>query len=91
MPGDLGFDPVGISSWANLGFIQEAEIKHSRLAMLGLAGCLVENIGFKFPGVESVFGSSTVRTDRFCWFPLVFLDDDLGRTCLSCTTWQSRR
>jgi hypothetical protein len=60
MAGDLGFDPLGFSSWVNLGFVQEAEIKHGRLAMLGLAGCFVESAGLKFPGVDTVFGTSTV-------------------------------
>jgi hypothetical protein len=68
MPGDLGFDPLSISSWVNLGFVQEAEIKHGRLAMLGLAGCFVETAGVKFPGVEKVFGTSTVsmHVDLLC-------------------------
>ena len=61
MAGDLGFDPLGFSSWVNLGFVQEAEIKHGRLAMLGLVGCFVESVGFKFPGADKVFGTSTVR------------------------------
>jgi hypothetical protein len=64
MAGDLGFDPLGFSSWVNLGFVQEAEIKHCRLAMLGLAGCFVESAGLKFPGVDKVFGTSTVSKLR---------------------------
>jgi hypothetical protein len=65
MAGDLGFDPLGFSSWVNLGFVQEAEIKHGRLAMLGLAGCFVESAGLKFPGVDQVFGTSTVSDEQF--------------------------
>jgi hypothetical protein len=64
MAGDLGFDPLGFSSWVNLGFVQEAEIKHGRLAMLGLVGCFVESVGFKFPGADKVFGTSTVSELR---------------------------
>ena len=63
MPGDLGFDPIGVSSWANQGFLQEAEIKHGRLAMLAVAGCFVETAGFKWPGMDKVYGASTVSVD----------------------------
>lgn len=39
MAGDVGFDPVGFSKTKdNLNYMREAEIKHSRLAMLGVVG-----------------------------------------------------
>ena len=94
LPGDLGFDPLGFSSWVNLGFVQEAEIKHGRLAMLGLAGCFVESAGLKFPGVEKVFGASTVSFAlELCFFFFKELKKrwTLDRMCSSCTTSLSRR
>ena len=41
IPGDMGFDPMGIGSWdvLNMNFLREAEIKHGRLAMLAALGC----------------------------------------------------
>mmetsp|Transcript_26093 Transcript_26093/g.38629 ORF Transcript_26093/g.38629 Transcript_26093/m.38629 type:complete len:319 (+) Transcript_26093:69-1025(+) len=39
MPGDVGFDPLGLAKNAKLlGIFREAEVKHSRLAMLAAAG-----------------------------------------------------
>lgn len=39
MPGDVGFDPLGFAeSTDRLRFLREAEIKHSRLAMLAAVG-----------------------------------------------------
>uniref|UniRef100_A0A7S0HQ50 Light-harvesting complex protein n=1 Tax=Hanusia phi TaxID=3032 RepID=A0A7S0HQ50_9CRYP len=56
--GDQGFDPLGFSSWVNMKFVREAEIKHGRIAMLAFAGIMVEAAGIKAPGVESVFGAT---------------------------------
>jgi len=61
IPGDMGFDPLGIGSWdvLNMNFLREAEIKHGRVAMLGFAGIMVEAAGIKAPGVAATFGPST--------------------------------
>lgn len=34
MPGYVGFDPLSISSFLNVKWLQEAEIKHGRLCMV---------------------------------------------------------
>lgn len=39
--GDVGFDPVGFTSWLPLPYLQEAEIKHCRIAMLATLGWIV--------------------------------------------------
>jgi len=41
MPGDVGFDPLGMSENLNLGYMQAAELKHCRVAMLAVVGVLV--------------------------------------------------
>merc|ERR1719446_1044034 len=38
LPGDDGFDPFGFAADGNMNKMREAEIKHSRLAMLAAAG-----------------------------------------------------
>jgi hypothetical protein len=44
LPGYVGFDPLGLSSIGNVKFLQEAEIKHCRVAMLAVAGSIVQDI-----------------------------------------------
>merc|ERR1712023_138847 len=42
MPGDYGFDPLRLGSYANtLKWFRECELQHCRWAMLGVAGTLV--------------------------------------------------
>jgi hypothetical protein len=43
-PGDIGFDPLGFSSLANINFLREAEIKHGRVAMLAAGGAMFQDI-----------------------------------------------
>ena len=47
--GDKGFDPFGFSDFIDVRFLQEAEIKHCRIAMLGTLGFIATEI-FKLPG-----------------------------------------
>ncbi|GJD11230.1 Chlorophyll a-b binding protein 1B-21, chloroplastic [Galdieria sulphuraria] len=39
MVGDVGFDPLNISSYLDLRWLRESEIKHCRIAMLAVVGC----------------------------------------------------
>nr|7Y7B_9 Chain 9, ACPI-12 [Chroomonas placoidea]7Y8A_9 Chain 9, ACPI-12 [Chroomonas placoidea] len=57
--GDMGFDPFGFSSWVDMNYVREAEIKHGRIAMLAFAGIVVEVLGIKAPGAGKILGSST--------------------------------
>jgi hypothetical protein len=45
-----GFDPVGFSNWIDVKYLQEAEIKHARLSMLGVLGFIITDLGVKLPG-----------------------------------------
>lgn len=53
IPGNVGFDPFNLSSTFNLKFMQEAEIKHCRVAMLGALGMVFPEI-WRFPGVSAM-------------------------------------
>ncbi|EKX34768.1 light-harvesting Chl a protein 4 [Guillardia theta CCMP2712] len=44
MPGDVGFDPLGISTYFDLKWMREAELKHGRICMLAWTGCLVQEV-----------------------------------------------
>lgn len=56
MAGDVGFDPLGLSSIDDVGidlyWMREAEIKHARVAMLAVAGILQVEIFGPAPGCE---------------------------------------
>jgi hypothetical protein len=56
MPGDKGFDPLGLSNIEGVGidlyWLREAEIKHCRLAMLAVAGTLFVEAFGPAPGCE---------------------------------------
>ncbi len=48
MPGNVEFDPLNISSYLPIKWMQEAEIKHGRICMLACLGLLVQEF-FTFP------------------------------------------
>lgn len=56
-PGDIGFDPLGFSTLADIKFLREAEIKHGRIAMLAAAGSIAQDI-FTFPAFSAVAGGA---------------------------------
>lgn len=63
LPGDAGFDPLGFATGKNeLLNYREAEIKHSRLAMLAAAGWLLSEVFEK--QILPTFGVSTLLDDK---------------------------
>lgn len=54
MAGDEGFDPLGLSNINDIGidlfWMREAELKHSRVAMLAVTGAVAQEMGLVFPG-----------------------------------------
>ncbi|EKX48559.1 Light-harvesting Chl a protein 5 [Guillardia theta CCMP2712] len=59
--GDVGFDPLTISGWLDIKWLREAELKHCRVAMLAVAGCIAQDL-FRFPGAETVYSSDLKLT-----------------------------
>jgi len=57
LAGDEGFDPLGLSNIEDLGvdlyWMREAELKHSRVAMLAVVGALSQEAGFVLPGLPN--------------------------------------
>lgn len=58
MAGDVGFDPLGLSSIAGLAgadlyWMREAELKHCRIAMLAVVGILFTDQVGSLPGFPS--------------------------------------
>lgn len=42
MAGDVGFDPLGLSTFLDVKWLREAELKHGRICMLAWTGCIVQ-------------------------------------------------
>lgn len=63
LAGDKGFDPLGLSNINDLGvdlyWLREAELKHSRVAMLAFLGLVAQEAGLVAPGFPS--GSNQVQ------------------------------
>lgn len=66
-PGDVGFDPLGLSNIDDVGidlyWLREAEIKHSRVAMMAVAGFLQVELFGPAPGCEAA--TAKCQTDAF--------------------------
>lgn len=51
MPGDMGFDPMGLSEiQTDLKYARWAELKHGRICMLAIVGMLWQEYGPHWPG-----------------------------------------
>jgi hypothetical protein len=68
MVGDVGFDPLGISTLGDIKFLREAEIKHGRVAMLAAAGAIAQDI-FKFPVRPSDLAAHEACVERLAGAP----------------------
>mmetsp|Transcript_37189 Transcript_37189/g.57120 ORF Transcript_37189/g.57120 Transcript_37189/m.57120 type:complete len:209 (+) Transcript_37189:84-710(+) len=62
LPGSVGFDPLRISDYFPIDYLVEAELKHSRLAMLAFLGFVSVDLGFKiYPLPEAYAGVSSIQ------------------------------
>jgi Chlorophyll A-B binding protein len=50
LPGSAEFDPLLLSNYVDIKFLQEAELKHGRICMLAVLGMIVQE-NYSFPGV----------------------------------------
>jgi light-harvesting complex I chlorophyll a/b binding protein 1 len=70
LPGDVGFDPLGLSNIDELGidlyWLREAEVKHCRLSMLAVVGFLQVEIFGPAPGNEMATAKNQI--DAFWQF-----------------------
>ena len=71
MAGDVGFDPLGLSTIDDVGidlyFLREAELKHARVAMLAVAGILQVEIFGPAPGCEMADNKSQMDAFWQIW------------------------
>jgi len=54
MAGDVGFDPLGLSSYYSIKWMREAELKHGRVCMLAWLGYIATDAGIYAPGAPAV-------------------------------------
>jgi hypothetical protein len=52
MAGDVGFDPLGFSTFLDVKWLREAELKHGRICMLAWTGCIVQVCAATSAGVS---------------------------------------
>merc|ERR1719373_1461801 len=51
---EIGFDPLRISDYFPMDYLREAELKHSRIAMLAITGYIAVDLGFTLPFAQGV-------------------------------------
>lgn len=71
MAGDVGFDPLGLSTINGVGidlyWLREAEIKHCRLAMMAVAGFVWVEIFGPAPGCEMATAKNQIQAFWQFW------------------------
>ena len=84
MAGDIGFDPLEISSLVPLQWAREAELKHARICMLAFAGYVSVDLGFRVPLAPGATDSLVVTEAQTLTLPL-----DTGGELMLEMEWQS--
>ena len=62
---DIGFDPLGISSYVPMDYLREAELKHGRIAMLAAVGYIAVDLGIVVHPLGQGLTSATAH-DAMC-------------------------
>ena len=73
MVGNVGFDPMGLSSPQNIKWMREAELKHGRMCQLAWFGYVSVDLGMKLPGEKYAALSSYEAHDATASYELFFL------------------
>ena len=81
LPGSKDFDPIGFSDSIDIRWMQEAEIKHGRVAMLAFLGFVVGDLVHPVLGVSSVEGHNAAVASGAGWQVLAFI---AGLEFISC-------
>lgn len=72
MAGNVGFDPMGLSTPQNIKWMREAELKHGRMCMLAWTGYVTVDLGFTFPGERYTSLTSYTAHDALATKELFF-------------------
>jgi len=77
MVGNVGFDPLGLSTPQNIKWMREAELKHGRMCMLAWTGYVAVDVGIKFPGEKyaalTSYTAHTATAQKELFFALLLV------------------
>ena len=73
MIGNVGFDPLSLSTPQNIKWMREAELKHGRMCQLAWLGYVAVDLGIKFPGEKYAALSSFTAHEGTATYELFFL------------------
>lgn len=85
MAGDVGFDPLGLSTIEGVGidlyWLREAELKHCRLAMMAVAGFIWVEVLGPAPGCEMATSKNQIDAfwefyavqPQYIWFSFILI------------------
>jgi len=73
MVGNVGFDPMGLSTPQNIKWMREAELKHGRMTMLAWTGYVAVDLGIKFPGEKYAALTSYTAHEATAKYELLLL------------------
>ena len=73
MIGNVGFDPLSLSTPQNIKWMREAELKHGRMCMLAWTGYVAVDLGLKLPGAKYAALTSYTAHQGTADYELFFL------------------
>ena len=73
MVGNVGFDPLSLSTPQNIKWMREAELKHGRMCMLAWTGYVAVDLGLKLPGAKYAALTSYTAHQGTADYELFFL------------------
>ena len=73
MVGNVGFDPLSLSTPQNIKWMREAELKHGRMCMLAWTGYVAVDLGLKLPGAKYAALTSYTAHSGTADYELFFL------------------